>query len=90
MQEAPPVMQQLTSLSHMQFHLKRPIWKKKPAPDPILLAELMKIRSLVHNLIAAASDLAEETVQRIVKHAGAINAPSIYRSRLRPQSIVWG
>jgi len=31
----------------------------------------MGLRSLVQNLIAAASDLPEETVQRIVKHADA-------------------
>jgi hypothetical protein len=54
------------------LHLKRPARKKKPAPDPTLLAELMGLRSLVQNLIAAASDLPEETVQRIVKHADAI------------------
>ena len=56
----------------IQLHLKRPIRKKKPAPDPVLLAELMGLRSLVQNLIAAASDLPEETVQRIVKHADSI------------------
>ena len=54
------------------LHLKRPVGKKKPSPDPILLAELMGLRSLLQNLIAAASDLPEETVQRIVKHADAI------------------
>jgi hypothetical protein len=54
------------------LHLKRPARKKKPAPDPIILAELMGLRSLVQNLIAAASDLPDETVQRIVKHADAI------------------
>jgi hypothetical protein len=32
----------------------------------------MGLRSLVQNLIAAASDLPEETVQRIVKHADSI------------------
>jgi uncharacterized tellurite resistance protein B-like protein len=54
------------------LHLKRPARKKKPAPDPTILAELMGLRSLVQNLIAAASDLPEETVQRIVKHADSI------------------
>ncbi len=54
------------------LHLKRPARKKKPAPDPTILAELMGLRSLVQNLIAAASDLPEETVHRIVKHADAI------------------
>lgn len=54
------------------LHLKRPARKKKPAPDPTILAELMGLRSLVQNLIAAASDLPAETVQRIVKHADAI------------------
>ncbi len=52
-------------------HLKRPARSKKPAPDPVILAEIMGLRSLVQNLIAAASDLPEETVQRIVKHADA-------------------
>ena len=56
----------------IQLHLKRPARKKKTAPDPTLLAELMGLRSLVQNLIAAASDLPDETVQRIVKHADAI------------------
>ena len=56
----------------VQLHLKRPARKKRPAPDPTLLAELMGLRSLVHNLIVAASDLPEETVQRIVKHADTI------------------
>jgi hypothetical protein len=54
------------------LHLKRPTQKKKPSPDPTILAELMGLRSLVQNLIAAASDLPEETVQRIVKHADSI------------------
>jgi hypothetical protein len=54
------------------LHLKRPARKKKPSPDPTILAELMGLRSLVQNLIAAASDLPEETVQRIVKHADTI------------------
>jgi hypothetical protein len=54
------------------LHLKRPARKKKTAPDPTLLAEILGLRSLVQNLIAAASDLPEETVQRIVKHADAI------------------
>jgi hypothetical protein len=53
-------------------HLKRPARSKRPAPDATILAELMGLRSLVQNLIAAASDLPEETVQRIVKHADAI------------------
>ena len=53
------------------LHLKRPP-RKKSSPDPTLLAELMGLRSLLQNLIAAASDLPEETVQRIVKHADAI------------------
>ena len=56
----------------IQLHLKRPARKKKASPDPTILAELMGIRSLVQNLIAAASDLPEETVQRIVKHADSI------------------
>lgn len=54
------------------LHLKRPARKKKSAPDATLLAEILGLRSLVQNLIAAASDLPEETVQRIVKHADAI------------------
>ena len=54
------------------LHLKRPAQKKKPAPDPTLLAELLGLRSLVHNLLVAASDLPEETVQRIVRHADAV------------------
>lgn len=53
-------------------HLKRPARSKRPAPDATILAELMGLRSLVQNLIAAASDLPEETVQRIVKHADTI------------------
>ena len=56
----------------IQLHLKRPARKKKPAPDPTLLAEIVGLHSLVQNLIAAASDLPDETVQRIVKHADAI------------------
>ena len=54
------------------LHLKRPARTKKLAPDPTILAELMGLRSLVQNLIAAASDLPEETVQRIVKHADGV------------------
>jgi uncharacterized tellurite resistance protein B-like protein len=54
------------------LHLKRPARKKKSSPDPTLLAEILGLRSLVQNLIAAASDLPEETVQRIVKHADTI------------------
>jgi hypothetical protein len=54
------------------LHLKRPARKKKASPDPTILAEILGLRSLVQNLIAAASDLPEETVQRIVKHADAI------------------
>jgi hypothetical protein len=54
------------------LHLKRPARKKKSAPDPTILAEILGLRSLVQNLIAAASDLPEETVQRIVKHADSI------------------
>ena len=54
------------------LHLKRPARKKKNSPDPTILAELMGLRSLLQNLIAAASDLPEETVQRIVKHADSI------------------
>ena len=54
------------------LHLKRPARKKKASPDPVILAELMGLRSLLQNLIAAASDLPEETVQRIVKHADTI------------------
>ena len=54
------------------LHLKRPARKKKPAPDPTLLAELLGLRSLVHNLLVAASDLPEETVQQIVRHADAV------------------
>ena len=53
------------------LHLKRPVRKKKTLPDPTLLAEILGLRSLVQNLIAAASDLSEEAVQRIVKHADA-------------------
>jgi len=54
------------------LHLKRPARKKKSSPDPTLLAEILGLRSLVQNLIAAASDLPDETVQRIVKHADTI------------------
>jgi uncharacterized tellurite resistance protein B-like protein len=54
------------------LHLKRPARKKKSSPDPTLLAEILGLRSLVQNLIAAASDLPEDTVQRIVKHADTI------------------
>ena len=54
------------------LHLKRPARKKKPTPDPTLLAEILGLRSLVQNLIAAASDLPEETVRQIVKHADTI------------------
>ena len=54
------------------LHLKRPARKRKPSPDPTLLAEILGLRSLVQNLIAAASDLPDETVQRIVKHADTI------------------
>lgn len=54
------------------LHLKRPTRKKRSTPDPTLLAEILGLRSLVQNLIAAASDLPEETVQRIVKHADSI------------------
>jgi hypothetical protein len=38
------------------LHLKRPARKQKASPDPTILAELMGLRSLVQNLIAAASD----------------------------------
>ena len=54
------------------LHLKRPARKKKHALDPTILTEILGLRSLVQNLIAAASDLPEETVQRIVKHADTI------------------
>lgn len=54
------------------LHLKRPARKKKPAPDPTILAEIMGLRSLIQNLVSAASDLPEETVQKIVKHADSI------------------
>ncbi len=54
------------------LHLKRPARKRKPAPDPTLLAELLGLRSLVHNLIVAAADLKPEQVQRIVEHADAV------------------
>ena len=56
----------------VRLHLKQPARKKKPAPDPTLLTELMGLRSLVQNLITAASDLPEDTVQRIARHADSI------------------
>ena len=54
------------------LHLKRSARKKKPAPDPTVLTELMGLRSLVQNLIVAASDIPEDTLQRIVKHADSV------------------
>ena len=54
------------------LHLKRPARKKVSIPDPTILAELMGLRSIVQNLIAAASDLPQETVQQIAKHADSI------------------
>ncbi|WP_124846752.1 hypothetical protein [Acidipila sp. EB88] len=54
------------------LHLKRPARKKTATPDPTILAELMGLRSIVQNLIAAASDLPQETVQQIAKHADSI------------------
>lgn len=54
------------------LYLRQPARKKRPAPDPTILTELMGLRSLLQNLIAAASDLPEETVQRIVRHADTV------------------
>lgn len=54
------------------LHLKRPARKKKTVPDATLLAEILGLRSLVHNLLVAASDIPETTVAQIVKHADAI------------------
>ena len=54
------------------LHLKRPARKKKSVPDATLLAEILGLRSLVHNLLVAASDIPEATVTQIVKHADAI------------------
>ena len=53
-------------------HLRRPAPGKQPPPDPVLLAELLALRSLTQNLIAAASDLSEETVRKIARHADAV------------------
>jgi uncharacterized tellurite resistance protein B-like protein len=61
-----------SALKTILLHLKRPVRKKKSSPDPTLLAEILGLRSLVQNLIVAASDLPEETVQRIVKHADTV------------------
>jgi hypothetical protein len=44
-----------------------PPQRKKPTPDPTISAELMGFRSLVQYLIATASYLPEETVQRLMK-----------------------
>ena len=53
-------------------HLGRPVPAKKPAPDPVLLAETLGLRNIVINLLAAvAGDLPKETIQRIVAHADA-------------------
>ena len=54
------------------LHLKRPTRRKKTVPDATLLAEILGLRSLVHNLLVAASDIPETTVAQIVKHADAI------------------
>ena len=54
-------------------HLNRPIPKKKSAPDPTLLAEIVGLRSIVVNLLAAvAVDLPKETIQRIVTQADSV------------------
>jgi len=54
------------------LHLKRPPRPKKSLPDRTLLAEIVGLRSLTQNLIAAVSDLPVETVQKIVRHADSI------------------
>ena len=54
-------------------HLKRPAPRKKSAPDPTLLAEIVGLRSIVVNLLAAvAVDLPKETIQRIVTQADSV------------------
>jgi hypothetical protein len=53
--------------------LNRPVRAKKPAPDPTILAEIVGLRSIVVNLLAAvATDLPKDTIQRIVTQADAV------------------
>ena len=53
--------------------LNRPVRTKKPAPDPTILAEIVGLRSIVVNLLAAvAADLPKETIQRIVTQADSV------------------
>ena len=70
-------------------HLNRPVPRKKSAPDPTLLAEIVGLRSIVVNLLAAvAVDLPKETIQRIVTQADSVKqgkAEEILR-RLEDQS----
>ncbi len=48
-------------------HLNRPVWTRKAAPDPTLLAELVGVRTLLINLLsAAAPELSKDAVQRIM------------------------
>ena len=71
-------------------HLGRPAPSKQPPPDPVLLAELLGLRSLTQNLIAAASDLPDETVDRIVRHADAVKQAKadeiLYGLAARPEA----
>ncbi|MBB5060981.1 hypothetical protein HDF16_005717 [Granulicella aggregans] len=54
-------------------HLNRPVRIKKSTPDPTLLAEIVGLRSIVVNLLAAvAVDLPKETIQRIVTQADSV------------------
>jgi hypothetical protein len=53
--------------------LNRPVRMKKPAPDPTILAEIVGLRSIVVNLLAAvATDLPKDTIQRIVTQADSV------------------
>ena len=53
--------------------LNRPVRSKKPAPDPTILAEIVGLRSIVVNLLAAvATDLPKDTIQRIVTQADSV------------------
>lgn len=54
-------------------HLNRPVRTKKPTPDPTLLAEILGLRSMLVNLLAAAApELSKDAVQKIVTHADSI------------------
>ena len=54
-------------------HLGRPVVTRKPVPDPILLAEVLALRSVLVNLLSAAMpELSREAVQKIVTYADSI------------------